>query len=112
MTSVSAGREYHNDPDQERDYRRVQCEAYSAFICVGFQIAGLLKDNEKIQSNPEVPPSEDDLEIKKIKKVTSSGRKPESLSSLHQEQLKGREKPSGKGGKEGGEGSTYVLFYF
>lgn len=38
-------------------------------ICVEFQIAGLLKDNEKIQSNPEVPPSEDDTEIKKIKKV-------------------------------------------
>lgn len=36
-----------------------------------FQIAGLLKDNEKIQSNPEVPPSEDDTEIKKIKKVKS-----------------------------------------
>lgn len=33
------------------------------------QIAGLLKDNEKIQSNPEVPPSDDDTEIKKIKKV-------------------------------------------
>uniref|UniRef100_A0A669CP65 Ras protein specific guanine nucleotide releasing factor 1 n=1 Tax=Oreochromis niloticus TaxID=8128 RepID=A0A669CP65_ORENI len=28
-------------------------------------------DNEKIQSNPEVPPSEDDTEIKKIKKVQS-----------------------------------------
>lgn len=38
-------------------------------VCVEFQIAGLLKDNEKIQSNPEVPPSEDDTEIKKIKKV-------------------------------------------
>lgn len=36
---------------------------------VDFQISGLLKDNEKIQSNPEVPPSEDDTEIKKIKKV-------------------------------------------
>uniref|UniRef100_A0A4W6FPD0 Ras protein specific guanine nucleotide releasing factor 1 n=1 Tax=Lates calcarifer TaxID=8187 RepID=A0A4W6FPD0_LATCA len=35
------------------------------------EIAGLLKDNEKIQSNPEVPPSEDDTEIKKIKKVQS-----------------------------------------
>ncbi|KAG7222419.1 hypothetical protein INR49_016279 [Caranx melampygus] len=34
-------------------------------------IAALLKDNEKIQSNPEVPPSEDDTEIKKIKKVQS-----------------------------------------
>ncbi|KAM7423823.1 hypothetical protein PAMA_000267 [Pampus argenteus] len=33
------------------------------------EIAGLLKDNEKIQSNPEVPPSDDDTEIKKIKKV-------------------------------------------
>lgn len=40
-------------------------------ICVEFQIAGLLKDNEKIQSNPEVPPSDDDTEIKKIKKVRS-----------------------------------------
>lgn len=40
-------------------------------ICVGSQIAGLLKDNEKIQSNPEVPPSDDDTEIKKIKKVRS-----------------------------------------
>lgn len=40
-------------------------------ICAVFQIAGLLKDNEKIQSNPEVPPSEDDTEIKKIKKVRS-----------------------------------------
>uniref|UniRef100_A0A8C9Z527 Ras protein specific guanine nucleotide releasing factor 1 n=1 Tax=Sander lucioperca TaxID=283035 RepID=A0A8C9Z527_SANLU len=29
------------------------------------------EDNEKIQSNPEVPPSEDDTEIKKIKKVQS-----------------------------------------
>ncbi|XP_040896884.1 ras-specific guanine nucleotide-releasing factor 1-like isoform X2 [Toxotes jaculatrix] len=35
------------------------------------EIAGLLKDNEKIQLNPEVPPSEDDTEIKKIKKVQS-----------------------------------------
>nr|XP_043886517.1 ras-specific guanine nucleotide-releasing factor 1-like isoform X2 [Solea senegalensis] len=35
------------------------------------EIAGLLKDNEKIQSNPEVPPSDDDTEIKKIKKVQS-----------------------------------------
>uniref|UniRef100_G3PVU2 Ras protein specific guanine nucleotide releasing factor 1 n=1 Tax=Gasterosteus aculeatus aculeatus TaxID=481459 RepID=G3PVU2_GASAC len=35
------------------------------------EISGLLKDNEKIQSNPEVPPSEDDTEIKKIKKVQS-----------------------------------------
>ncbi|KAJ3593969.1 hypothetical protein NHX12_006302 [Muraenolepis orangiensis] len=32
------------------------------------EIAGLLKDNEKIQATPEVPPSEDDTEIKKIKK--------------------------------------------
>ncbi|CAG02359.1 unnamed protein product, partial [Tetraodon nigroviridis] len=35
-------------------------------------IIGLLKDNEKIQANPEVPPSEDDTEIKKIKKVRST----------------------------------------
>uniref|UniRef100_A0A8C6L0L1 Ras protein specific guanine nucleotide releasing factor 1 n=1 Tax=Nothobranchius furzeri TaxID=105023 RepID=A0A8C6L0L1_NOTFU len=35
------------------------------------EIGGLLKDNEKIQSNPEVPPSDDDTEIKKIKKVQS-----------------------------------------
>uniref|UniRef100_A0A8C7Z2I5 Ras protein specific guanine nucleotide releasing factor 1 n=1 Tax=Oryzias sinensis TaxID=183150 RepID=A0A8C7Z2I5_9TELE len=35
------------------------------------EIAALLKDNIKIQSNPEVPPSEDDTEIKKIKKVQS-----------------------------------------
>lgn len=34
-----------------------------------WQIAGLLKDNEKIQSNPTISPSEDDSEIKKIKKV-------------------------------------------
>lgn len=40
-------------------------------VCVQIQIAGLLKDNEKIQSNPEVPPSDDDTEIKKIKKVRS-----------------------------------------
>uniref|UniRef100_A0A3P9JXS1 Ras protein specific guanine nucleotide releasing factor 1 n=1 Tax=Oryzias latipes TaxID=8090 RepID=A0A3P9JXS1_ORYLA len=35
------------------------------------EIAALLKDNIKIQSNPEVLPSEDDTEIKKIKKVQS-----------------------------------------
>ncbi|KAF4072107.1 hypothetical protein AMELA_G00270520 [Ameiurus melas] len=35
------------------------------------EIAGLLKDNEKIQSNPTISPSEDDSEIKKIKKVQS-----------------------------------------
>uniref|UniRef100_M4ARJ0 Ras protein specific guanine nucleotide releasing factor 1 n=1 Tax=Xiphophorus maculatus TaxID=8083 RepID=M4ARJ0_XIPMA len=35
------------------------------------EISGILRDNEKIQSNPEVPPSEDDTEIKKIKKVQS-----------------------------------------
>ncbi|XP_053479222.1 ras-specific guanine nucleotide-releasing factor 1 isoform X1 [Ictalurus furcatus] len=35
------------------------------------EIAGLLKDNEKIQSNPTIAPSEDDSEIKKIKKVQS-----------------------------------------
>lgn len=41
-----------------------------SFVFVSkFQISGILKDNEKIQSNPEVPPSEDDTEIKKIKKV-------------------------------------------
>uniref|UniRef100_A0A8C5CUJ7 Ras-specific guanine nucleotide-releasing factor 1-like n=1 Tax=Gadus morhua TaxID=8049 RepID=A0A8C5CUJ7_GADMO len=34
-------------------------------------IAGLLKDNEKIQATPEVPPSDDDTELKKIKKVQS-----------------------------------------
>uniref|UniRef100_A0A3P8VZS6 Ras protein specific guanine nucleotide releasing factor 1 n=1 Tax=Cynoglossus semilaevis TaxID=244447 RepID=A0A3P8VZS6_CYNSE len=35
------------------------------------EISGLLKDNEKIHSNPEVLPSDDDTEIKKIKKVQS-----------------------------------------
>uniref|UniRef100_A0A8C5NHW9 Ras-specific guanine nucleotide-releasing factor 1-like n=1 Tax=Gouania willdenowi TaxID=441366 RepID=A0A8C5NHW9_GOUWI len=35
------------------------------------EISGLLKDNEKIQLNPEEPPSDDDTEIKKIKKVQS-----------------------------------------
>uniref|UniRef100_A0A3B3SAJ0 Ras protein specific guanine nucleotide releasing factor 1 n=1 Tax=Paramormyrops kingsleyae TaxID=1676925 RepID=A0A3B3SAJ0_9TELE len=35
------------------------------------EIAGLLKDNEKIQANPATAPSEDDSEIKKIKKVQS-----------------------------------------
>ncbi|XP_060779992.1 ras-specific guanine nucleotide-releasing factor 1 [Neoarius graeffei] len=35
------------------------------------EIAGLLKDNEKIQCNPTSVPSEDDSEIKKIKKVQS-----------------------------------------
>lgn len=40
-------------------------------VVLTLQIAALLKDNEKIQSNPEVPPSEDDTEIKKIKKVKS-----------------------------------------
>lgn len=34
-----------------------------------YQISGLLKDNEKIHSSPEVPLSDDDLEIRKIKKV-------------------------------------------
>ncbi len=29
----------------------------------------MLKDNEKIQSNPTTPPSDEDSEIKKIKKV-------------------------------------------
>ncbi|KAG5839653.1 hypothetical protein ANANG_G00207190 [Anguilla anguilla] len=35
------------------------------------EIAGLLKDNEKIQANPTAAPSDDDSEIKKIKKVQS-----------------------------------------
>ncbi|KAG9340728.1 hypothetical protein JZ751_020320 [Albula glossodonta] len=35
------------------------------------EIAGLLKDNEKIQSNPTTAPNDDDSEIKKIKKVQS-----------------------------------------
>uniref|UniRef100_A0AAY4BV42 Ras-specific guanine nucleotide-releasing factor 1 n=1 Tax=Denticeps clupeoides TaxID=299321 RepID=A0AAY4BV42_9TELE len=35
------------------------------------EISGLLKDNEKIQSNPTAAPSDDDSEIKKIKKVQS-----------------------------------------
>uniref|UniRef100_A0A8C1V2A1 Ras protein specific guanine nucleotide releasing factor 1 n=1 Tax=Cyprinus carpio TaxID=7962 RepID=A0A8C1V2A1_CYPCA len=34
-------------------------------------IAAMLKDNEKIQSNPTTAPSDDDSEIKKIKKVQS-----------------------------------------
>lgn len=46
------------------------------------QIIGLLKDNEKIQSNPEVPPSEDDTEIKKIKKVRSARSYAEQKSDL------------------------------
>lgn len=33
------------------------------------QIAGLLKDNEKIHASPAAAPSDDDSEIKKIKKV-------------------------------------------
>lgn len=52
-------------------YSSLPTQSMQCLICVGFQIAGLLKDNEKIQSNPEVPPSEDDTEIKKIKKVRS-----------------------------------------
>ncbi|KAG9331724.1 hypothetical protein JZ751_017289 [Albula glossodonta] len=36
-----------------------------------WQIAGLLKDNEKIQTSPTAAPSDDDSEIKKIKKVQS-----------------------------------------
>ncbi|KAJ3596962.1 hypothetical protein NHX12_003362, partial [Muraenolepis orangiensis] len=35
------------------------------------EISGLLKDNEKIQSSPPVAPSDEDSEIKKIKKVQS-----------------------------------------
>uniref|UniRef100_A0A8C1V367 Ras protein specific guanine nucleotide releasing factor 1 n=1 Tax=Cyprinus carpio TaxID=7962 RepID=A0A8C1V367_CYPCA len=35
------------------------------------EIAAMLKDNEKIQSNPTTAPSDDDSEIKKIKKVQS-----------------------------------------
>ncbi|KAJ8252108.1 hypothetical protein COCON_G00214200 [Conger conger] len=35
------------------------------------EIASLLKDNEKTQSNPTAAPSDDDSEIKKIKKVQS-----------------------------------------
>ncbi|KAI1889429.1 hypothetical protein AGOR_G00162780 [Albula goreensis] len=35
------------------------------------EIAGLLKDNEKIQTSPTAAPSDDDSEIKKIKKVQS-----------------------------------------
>uniref|UniRef100_A0A3Q2Q6Z4 Ras protein specific guanine nucleotide releasing factor 1 n=1 Tax=Fundulus heteroclitus TaxID=8078 RepID=A0A3Q2Q6Z4_FUNHE len=35
------------------------------------EIAGLLKDNEKIHASPAAAPSEDDSEIKKIKKVQS-----------------------------------------
>lgn len=39
------------------------------FIALFLQIAAMLKDNEKIQSNPTTAPSDDDSEIKKIKKV-------------------------------------------
>ena len=35
-----------------------------------WQIAGLLKDNEKIHASPAAAPTDDDSEIKKIKKVT------------------------------------------
>uniref|UniRef100_A0A6Q2WSX5 Ras protein specific guanine nucleotide releasing factor 1 n=1 Tax=Esox lucius TaxID=8010 RepID=A0A6Q2WSX5_ESOLU len=35
------------------------------------EISGLLKDNEKIHSTPEVPASDDDAELKKIKMVQS-----------------------------------------
>jgi len=44
-------------------------ELTAIFIAVLLQIAGMLKDNEKIQSNPTTAPSDDDSEIKKIKKV-------------------------------------------
>lgn len=44
-----------------------------------WQIAGLLKDNEKIQCNPTSVPSEDDSEIKKIKKV--------SVFTMHDKEL-------------------------
>lgn len=44
-------------------------ELTDIFIAVLLQIAGMLKDNEKIQSNPTTAPSDDDSEIKKIKKV-------------------------------------------
>lgn len=39
-----------------------------------WQIAGLLKDNEKIHASPAAAPSDDDSEIKKIKKVKAKSR--------------------------------------
>ena len=47
------------------------------------QIAGLLKDNEKIQATPEVPPSDDDTEIKKIKKVSSEDERSGGKKTSH-----------------------------
>lgn len=52
--------------------KMINCNIVLFFLfscCFEFQISGILKDNEKIQSNPEVPPSDDDTELKKIKKV-------------------------------------------
>ncbi|MGH0185396.1 UNVERIFIED_CONTAM: hypothetical protein FKN15_017813 [Acipenser sinensis] len=43
----------------------------SAKECLEKQIGGLLKDNERIQSDPTTAPSDDDSDIKKIKKVQS-----------------------------------------
>lgn len=46
------------------------CEnSWSVMWLLSRQIAGLLKDNEKIHASPAAAPSDDDSEIKKIKKV-------------------------------------------
>jgi len=38
-------------------------------LSVDYQISGHLKDNEKINTSPATTPTDDDSEIKKIKKV-------------------------------------------
>lgn len=48
--------------------KRSKCDQ-TGFWLLLWQIAGLLKDNEKIHASPAAAPSDDDSEIKKIKKV-------------------------------------------
>lgn len=50
--------------------KRSKCDQ-TVFWLLLRQIAGLLKDNEKIHASPAAAPSDDDSEIKKIKKVKS-----------------------------------------
>lgn len=50
--------------------REEKCVSGNDWSCLfPWQISSLLKDKEKIQASPAAALSEDDLEIKKIKKV-------------------------------------------
>ncbi|KTF74283.1 hypothetical protein cypCar_00012542 [Cyprinus carpio] len=69
LRTVMNGWQQYHMPGKELFCKRSVDSAI--FIAVLLQIAAMLKDNEKIQSNPTTAPSDDDSEIKKIKKVQS-----------------------------------------